>query len=187
MPDPGTPRRGSCRTTPRCVCCCAARTGARAQQRRARLPGAMKQKGSSLTGCPGEAAAAAGVPKPVLAGAAPKAEPGVPKGDAAPEPGVPNAGELEAAPNAGVLAAPKPPKDGVLAAAPNAGVLAAAPNAGVLVAPKAPKAGELCADPKAGCRRGAGGFFGRDRMAGRTGSRATRQGVQQSKFGSGSM
>lgn len=136
-----------------------------------------------LTGCPGEAAA--GVPKPVLAGAAPKADPGVPKGDAAPEPGVPNAGELEAAPNAGVLAAPKPPKDGVLAAAPKAGVLAAAPNAGVLVAPKAPKAGELCADPKAGCRRCRRVW--RDCMAGRTGSRATRQGIQRSKFGSGSI
>jgi hypothetical protein len=46
-----------------------------------------------LTGCPGEAAAA-GAPKPVLAGAAPKADPGVPKGDAAPELGVPNPGEL---------------------------------------------------------------------------------------------
>lgn len=108
-----------------------------------------------LTGCPGDAAAAAGVPKPVLAGAAPNADPGVPKGDAAPDPGVPNAGELDAAaPNAGVLAAPKPPKEGVLAAAaPKAGVLATAPNAGVLVAPKAPKAGALCAAPKAGCRK----------------------------------
>lgn len=106
-----------------------------------------------LTGCPGDAAAAAGAPKPVLAGVAPNADPGVPNGDPAAEPGVPKAGELEAAPNAGVLAAPNPPKAGALDAAPNAGVLAAAPKAGVLAAPKAPKPPELCAGcPNAGCR-----------------------------------
>ena len=96
-----------------------------------------------LTGAPG-VAAAGGVPNPVLAGVAPKAEPGAPNGDPAPDPGVPKAGVVAAAPKAGVLLCPNPPKAGVLAAAPNAGVLAAAaPNAGVLEPPKAPNPPEL--------------------------------------------